>query len=106
MPSGQHPAVGVAHDADARAGVERRPQQRHAVVRVVLVAVEEVLAVDEHAPAVAHEEVDGVVHHREVLLVGGAQGLLDVAHVGLGHQAHDRRLGVQQRADLRVVGDR
>ena len=74
-------------------------------VGVVAEAVEEVLAVEEDAAALRDQVGDGVAHHREVLLAGGAQRPLDVPDVGLGDQAHRRRLGVEQRAHLRVVGD-
>jgi hypothetical protein len=99
----QHAAVGVAQDADLRAGGEGGLQHADAVVGVVRVAVEEVLAVQEHPPAVPDEERDGVGHHRQVLLQRRPQGLADVPHVGLGHQAHHRRLGVEQCPDLLVL---
>jgi hypothetical protein len=101
----QHAAVGVAQDADLGAGGERRPQHLDAVVGVGGVPVEEVLAVDEHPPAVADEERDGVTHHREVLLERRPQCLAHVPDVGLGDQADHRRLGLQQGAHLGVVLD-
>jgi hypothetical protein len=99
----QHAAVGVAQDADLGPGRERRPQHVDAVVGVGGVPVEEVLAVDEHPPAVRHEERHGVAHHGQVLLERGPQRLAHVPDVGLGDQADHRRLGVQQRAHLGVV---
>ena len=87
------------------AGGEGRLQHPDGVVVVVRVAVEEVLAVEEHPAPVAHEEGDGVGHHREVLLERRPQRLAHVPDVGLGDQADDRRLGVQQGLDLRVVLD-
>ena len=75
----------------------------HPVVGVGGVAVEEVLAVEEHPPAVRDEEGDGVGHHRQVLLQRRPQRLADVPDVGLGDQAHDRRPGVEQGPDLQVV---
>ena len=69
----QHAAVGVAEDADVGAGRGRDVEHPHAVVAVELVAVEEVLAVDEHAPSLGAQERDGVAHHREVLLERRAQ---------------------------------
>jgi hypothetical protein len=66
--AGQHAAIGVAEHTDLGAGGERRLQHPDAVVTVGGVAVEEVLAVQEHPPAVRDEEGNGVGHHREVLL--------------------------------------
>ena len=59
------------------------------VLGVVEVAVEEVLAVDEDALALAAQVLHGVAHHREVLLQRRAQRLLDVLVVALGDQRHD-----------------
>ena len=100
----QHPAVGVAEHADLRACGESRLQQRHAVVGVVRVAVEEVLAVDEDASSLGDEQSDGVAHHQEVLLVRRPQRFRHMTYVGLRNEAHDRRLGLQQCHDLRVAG--
>ncbi len=61
------------------------------------------LAVDEHTATVASEVDDAVADHGEVFLGRGAQGSLDVAQVRLRHQAHHRRLRVEQALDLRVV---
>ena len=70
---GEHAAVGVAENPDVRAGAGRGVEHADAVVGVVPVAVEEVLAVDEHPAAVVAQERHGVAHHGEVLLVRGAQ---------------------------------
>jgi hypothetical protein len=99
----QHAAVGVAQHADVRTGRGGGVEQPHAVVRVELVAVEEVLAVEEDAAAVLAQERHRVAHHRDVLLRRGAQRLAHVPHRGFRDDAHDRRAGVEQGADLRVV---
>lgn len=100
---GQHAAVGVAqHDhVGARLGGGAHHAQR--IGGVVPVAVEEVLAVEEHPPAAAAQEGDGVGDHRQVLLAGGAQRPLHVPDVALGHQGDHRRAGVAQRQDLGVL---
>jgi len=87
----QHPAVRVAQDADVGAGGRGGIEHAHAVVRVVLVAVEEVLAVEEDPAALGTQEGNRVAHHCEVLLQRGAQGPLDVPNVGLRDQADHRR---------------
>ena len=99
----EHAAVGVAENPDVGAGTGRRVQDADAVVGIVPVTVEEVLAVDEDAATVLTQERHGVAHHGEVLLVRGAQGLLDVPDVGLGDEGDDRGLRVDQGADLEVV---
>nr|BFE68376.1 hypothetical protein GCM10020092_016770 [Actinoplanes digitatis] len=82
--------------------LERGLDHGGGVLGVVAEAVEEVLAVHERASAVRDQVGDGVADHREVLVAGGAQRPLDVPDVGLGDDAHDRRLGVQQGLHLRV----
>ncbi len=100
---GEHPAVGVAEDDDLGAGLVGGAYHLLRVRGIGVVAVEEVLAVDEDAAALRAQIRDGVADHREVLVQGGAQSQFHVPVVRLGDQADDRRLGLQQRRDLRVV---
>ena len=104
---GQHAAVGVAEHDHLGAG---RSGHAHHLERVLgrrLVAVEEVLGVEEDATALADEMGDGVADHRQVLGTGRLQRALDVPQIALGDEAHHRRLGLPQRRDLRIVsGDR
>ena len=83
----QHAAVRVAQHADVGAGLGGRLEHPHAVGRVVLVAVEEVLAVEEYPPALAAQEGHGVAHHRQVLLQRRPQCLLDVPDVATSPRA-------------------
>ena len=62
------------------------------------------LAVDEHALALGAQVLDGVSHHREVLLQRGAQRQLDVPVVGLGDQGDHTGPTVAEGGDQRVVG--
>jgi hypothetical protein len=97
-------AIGVAQHDDVSAGAGggiEHPQRR---VGVVPVAVEEVLAVQEHPAPVGDQQCDGVLHHGHVLFHRGPQRSLDVPAVGLGDQRHDGCLRVEQGTDLRVVG--
>ena len=74
-PIGSMPPL-VSHRTPTSAPAANAASQHpHAVVAVVRVAVEEVLAVEEHPPAVADEEGDRVGHHGEVLLQRRPQGL-------------------------------
>ena len=104
QPERQHPAVGVAEHRDVGARADGRVQHPQRAVRVEGVAVEEVLGVEEHPPALGPQQGDGVGHHRAVLGDVGAQRALDVPAVGLRHQRDHRRRRVQQRPHLRVVG--
>ena len=61
-----------------------------------LVAVEEVLDVDEHPAAVADEELDGVGDHRLALVERRLQRLGDVVLGALGDDAHRRRAGLER----------
>ena len=101
----EHPAVGVAQHEHGGAGLVRGEEHGGGVVGVVEESVEEVLRVDEHLPAEADEVGDGLAHHREVLLGGGAQRAGDMAQVRLRDQGDRRRAGIDERPDLRVLGD-
>ena len=100
----QHAAVGVAERHDVGARVGRHAHHFKRVRRVGAVAVEEMLRVEEHPPALRAQVRDGVADHREVLRQGGAEGQLDVPVVTLGDKSHDRRAGFAQRGDRWVVG--
>ncbi len=102
-PVGQHAPVGVAEDDVGGACGEGRLDGAQRVAGIEPVPVEEVLGVDDDAPALPHEVGDGVCDHAQVLLAGGAQGPLDVSDVALGDERDDVGGGVQQRADLHVV---
>jgi hypothetical protein len=78
---GQHPAVGVAQHGGRRPGLGGRAHHFEGVVRVEPVAVEEVLAVDHHLAAQAHQIGHGVGDHRQVLGQGGAQRLLHMTRI-------------------------
>ena len=100
----QHPAVGVAEGDDLGAGLGRDPDRLERVGAVRRIPVEEVLGVEEHPAPLAVQEAHGVADHREVLLAGRPQRLLDVPDVRLRDEGDDGRPGGQQRADQRVVG--
>ena len=91
----EHSAIGVAQNSDLGACIGGDLKQRHAVLRVALVAVEEVLTVDEYPPTIGDEEADGVANHREVLVERGVQRVADVAHIALGDDRDDGSLGGQ-----------
>src|SRR5699024_1426578 len=102
----EHAAVGVAQDGDLCSGRQGGGDHRRGVLRVVPEAVEEVLGVDEDLAAEFDQVRDGLTHHCQVLLAGGAQGGGDMAQIGLRDQGDGRGSRLDQRRDLRVVGDR
>ena len=102
---GQRAAVGVAQHDVAGAlhhGCLQGPQRE---LGVLLVAVEEVLHVDEHPPALAGEVLDGVGDHRLALVQRRLQRLGDVVVGALGDDAHRRRAGLDEVAQRGVVVD-
>jgi hypothetical protein len=103
-PVGQHAAVGVAERDDLRARLGCGAEDLQCVRPVLAVAVEEVLRVEEHRLPLRAQVRDGVAHHREVLLQGGAQRELDVPVVRLRDEGDHARAGVAQGRDERVVG--
>ena len=104
-PQREEPTVGVAQHADVGASTRGCLEHAQPVVAVVVVAVEEVLEVDEDPTSLAHEVLDGVAHHGEVLVQRGSERLGDMPDVGLGNQRDDGGLGVQQGLHLGVLAD-
>src|SRR5690606_7355904 len=90
---GEHAAVGVAQGDHVGAGFGGGPHDLQRVVWVGLVAVEEVLGVEEDTLTLRTKVRDRVADHREVLLESRAEGQLHVPVVTLGDKGHDRRAG-------------
>ena len=88
---GQGAAVGVAqhHRRGARGG--RGLQHPQAELGIVAIAVEEVLGVEEHPLARAHQELHRVGHHGHSLIEAGLQRLGDVVVPALADDANRRR---------------
>jgi hypothetical protein len=103
---GQGAAVGVAqHEVSRRPLLGGRLEHPQRELGVVLVAVEEVLGVEEHPQAGGLEERDRLGHHRDALVERGAQRLGHVEVRALADDAHRRRAGVDQVAQGGVVVD-
>ena len=98
-----HAAVRVAQRDQVGACLHGRPYHFQGVVRVGLVAVEEVLGVEEDPLPVLAQVGDRVRDHREVLLQRGPQGEKDVPVVTLGDESHDRRARFAQRGDQGIA---
>ena len=101
---GQHPAVRVTEHDHVSSGFGRDAYRFDCVGRIRLVAVEEMLGVDEDPASFTAQVLDRVADHREVLVERGLQCLEHVPVVTLGDEAHDGRFGISQRRHLRVVG--
>ena len=99
----QPAAVGLAETHDVGAGVRRDTATLDRELRVVAEAVEEVLGVEDDRVDVPLQEDDAVVDHLEVLRLRDAQILAHVQLPGLAEDGHDRRLRLQELADVGVV---
>jgi hypothetical protein len=99
---GQRGPVRVAQDDALGAAGDRRAQAAQRVGAVVAPPVEEVLGVVDDALALRHEERDGLLDHREVLVAPDADDLLEVQPPGLADDRADRREAVGQDAQGRV----
>ena len=92
---GQRAAVGVAHHQAVGAVGGRRLQHAEGVLGVGLVAVEEVLGVEEHAQAGGLQERHALAHHRHALVEGGAEGVQHVEVPALADDARGRGAGAR-----------
>ena len=101
----QRASVGVAQHDVAGALDDRRLEGAQGELRVGLVAVEEVLHVDEHQAALAAQELDGIGDHRLALVERGLQRLGHVVLGALGDDAHGRCLRLDEVAQSGVVVD-
>ena len=99
----QRGAVGVAHRQVLGARVQRGAQTLDRVRGIVAVAVEEVLRVVDHALPARHQERDGLADHRQVLVAIDLDDLLEVQAPGLADDRRDRRPGLGQHAQRRVL---
>ena len=99
----QRAAVGVAQHDPARALFVRGLGAGQRVGGIRLVAVEEVLAVEQHLPALGLCRAHAVADRGEVLVECGLERDLDVIVPGLGDEADRLGLGLEQRAEARIV---
>ena len=93
---GQRSAVGVAEDECLGTLLLGCRQHGEREIRVVPVAVEEVLGVEEHTQVVGDEVAHRITHHVDRFVERRAQRLRDVAVPRLGHDAGDRRARVDE----------
>ncbi len=101
----QGSTVGVAEHEVARAVDDRGLDRSQGELGVGLVAVEEVLQVDEHHAALAGEELDRVGDHRGAFVEGGLQRLDHLILGTLRDDAHRRGVRLDQIAQRGVVVD-
>mmetsp|Transcript_7714 Transcript_7714/g.14504 ORF Transcript_7714/g.14504 Transcript_7714/m.14504 type:complete len:690 (+) Transcript_7714:205-2274(+) len=102
---GQPAAIRVAQHQHVHAGVHGRAAHVQRARRVGGHAVEEVLQVQHDLAAGGLQVGDAVRHHRQVLLAGHLEDLVDVQVPALAHNADAARLALQQHGDLLVLLD-
>ena len=102
----QRAAIGVAQHHPARALVVGRLGAGQRIFRIGLVAVEEMLAVEQHFAALRLGGAHAVADRGEVFLVRRLQRDLDVIVPGLGDKTDGVGLGLEQRGEARIVGGR
>ena len=100
---GQAAAVGVAQHEHLGAGLFGRVQHGEGELGVALVAVEEVLGVEEDALALADEPGDRVADHGDALVERRPQRLGHVVVPRLADDAHHVGAGAGQVLQRRVV---
>ena len=97
------PPVGVAEHEGGGALLDRTLEHAQAELGVALVAVEEVLGVEEHDSALAAEEPHRVGDHGDALVECGLECLEDVVVPALADDAHGAGAGLEEVAEG-VVG--
>ena len=102
----QRPAVCVAEHHPARALLVGGLGAGERVLRIGLVAVEKMLAVEQHFAALGFGGGDAVADRGKVLLLGGLERHPHVIVPGLGNEADGVGLGVEQRHQPRIVRGR
>ena len=95
---GERAAVRVAGNERVRARLGGGPERGDRVLRVRLVAVEEVLGVVDDLAPVVLEEADGVADHGQVLVEGRLERLDHMEVPGLAEQRDDRGVRVEEMA--------
>jgi len=100
---GEGPPVRVAQDERLGARLLGSLEDAERELRVRLVAVEEVLGVQEHPEVVGAQEGHRVGHHRHRFVEGGAERVDDMHLRRLGHDADRPGLGLHQVTQRPVV---
>ena len=99
-------AIGVAQHHPARPGIVRRFGAGEREIGVLLVAVEEVLAIDHHLAPRRLRSNDAVADRGEVFLVGGLQRHPHLISAGFGDKADRIGLGLDECRKPRIVRGR
>ncbi len=99
----QGAAIGVAQHHPARAGIIGRFGAGQREFGVLLVAVEEMLAIEHDLAAGGLGRLDAVADRGEIFLVGGLQRDADLIGRRLGDEADGVCPGFQQRRQTGIV---
>ncbi len=103
---GHRATIGVAQHDPPRAGFKSRLGARERIIGICLVAVEEVLAIDQHLTALFLGRAHAVTNGRQIFLKRGLKRHAHLIIRGLGDEADCIGLGVEQRRNARIVRDR
>ena len=103
---GQRAAIGVAEHDPARAGVIGGLGAGERVSRIGLVAVEEMLAIDQRLAPARDDGLRRFLDRREILFEADAERDIDVKIPRLGDQADRGDLGGEQRLKTGIIGER
>ena len=97
-------AIGVAQHQPARAGVVRGADAGERVVRIGLVAVEEMFGVEQRLALLRDHGGDRLGDAVDILAARNLERDIDMEVPGLADEAGRVRLGVEDRRQARVVG--
>ncbi len=97
-------AIGVAQDQPRRAGIRRRLHALQRVVRIGLVAVEEMLGIQQRLAAARHHRGDGFGDAVDIVLARNLERDIDMEIPALGDEAGRAGLRVQHGRQARIVG--
>jgi hypothetical protein len=99
-------AIGVAQHHPARAGIIGRLGAGEREFGILLVAVEEMLAIEHHLAARGFRHADAVADRGEIFLVGGLQRHAHLIGRGLGDETDRVGLGFQEPREPGIVRGR
>ena len=101
--SWEGPTIGVAEHEALRPGLLCGAQHPEGELLVASKPVKEVLGVEEDSLVVGRQEPDGVLDHGNGLVEAGLECFGDVAIPGLGHDADDVSVRLDERTERLIL---
>jgi hypothetical protein len=99
-------AIGVAQHHPAGAGLVSGCGTGQRIIRIGLVAIEEMLAIDQRLAAGGKHCLDAVLDRLEVFLIGTAERHAHMVIPAFGHKTDGIAFGLQQGGEPRIIGRR